>query len=150
MRLQPDDPAVAFPDLDEVRLSRRGQVRTLRIASLRAADDAYLIAFEGITDRDVVRDTLSGSDVLVPLAEMASAEADEAYVYELEGAKVVDAEGTVYGVVAAVLNGAAQDILSITAPDGSERLLPMVPVTMGGFDRATHTLTIVPIPGLWE
>ena len=148
MRLTPDDPSVEFPDVEEVRLSRRGQVRTLRIASLRAADDVYLIAFEGITDRDVVRDTLSGGEVLIPRPE--SAEAGEAFVYELEGARVVDATGTVYGVVAAVLDGAAQDILSIKTDDGSELLLPMVPATIGPFDRKTHTLTIMPIPGLWD
>lgn len=150
MRLQPDDPAVEFPDVEEVRLSRRGQTRVLRVASLRAADDAYLIAFEGITDRDVVRDSLSGGDVLVPLEAIASAKEDEAFVYELEGATVIDAAGTTYGVVDGVLAGAAQDLLSIKAPDGNELLLPMVPETIGKFDRKAKTLVITPIPGLWD
>ncbi|MBC7794536.1 MAG: 16S rRNA processing protein RimM [Clostridia bacterium] len=150
VRLQPDDPEVAFPDVRDVRLSRRGEVRTLRIASLRAADDAYLIAFEGISDRDVVRDTLSGSEMMVPLESVATASENEAYVYELEGAKVVDEAGETVGIITSVLAGSAQDILNITAPDGSERLLPMIPQTIRKFDRGTKTLTIAPIPGLWE
>lgn len=150
VRLQPDDPAVEFPDIEEVRLSRRGQTRVLRVASLRAVDDAYLISFEGITDRDVVRDSLSGGDILVPLESVASAKDDEAFVYELEGAKVLDADGVTYGVVAGVLAGAAQDLLSIKAPDGNELLLPMVPETIGKFDRKERTLVIKPIPGLWD
>lgn len=149
VRLQPDDPSVGLPDLEEVRLSRNGTTRTAKLTSVRGAGDVYLVTFEGIDDRDVVRDKLSGGHVWIPKAAIAVASAKEAYVFELVGAAVIDEAGNALGTVGAVLAGAGQDLLRIDGEAG-ERLLPMVPDTMRGFDRAKRVLTVAPIPGLWD
>jgi 16S rRNA processing protein RimM len=114
---------------------------------VRGADHAYLVAFAGYDDRDQVRDALAGGAIWVPRDTLADAGMGEAYVYELVGARVVDEAGNDVGTVGAVLAGAAQDLLRI---DPGERLLPMVPATMRGFDRARRVLTVAPIPGLWD
>jgi 16S rRNA processing protein RimM len=147
IRLAPDEPSLAFPDIEEVRLIRKGRASTLRLESLREVDGAYLVAFEGFVDRDQVRDQLAGGIVWVPRSTLEDAGAGEAYVYELVGARVVDASGTELGTVGAILAGAGQDLLRI---DPGERLLPMVPDTMRGFDRVSRVLTVAPIPGLWD
>lgn len=149
VRLSPDDPDVEFPEVTDVRLVRRGVARSAKVTSLRAAGDVYLATFEGVSDRDVVRDQLTGAEVLVPRRALAAADGREAYVFELVGAQVVDETGAQLGVVGAVLAGAAQDLLRIDSPQG-ERLLPMIADTMRGFDRARRVLTVAPIPGLWE
>ena len=147
IRLAPDAQGSAFPDIESVRLIRKGRASTLRLESVRGADDAYLVAFEGFTDRDQVRDALSGGIVLIPRSSLEDASPGEAYVYELVGAQVIDEAGAPIGTVGAVLNGAAQDLLSI---DPGERLLPMIPDTMRGFDREARVLTVRLIPGLWD
>lgn len=119
----------------------------LHVESVRAAGNAYLVSFEGYVDRDQVQGALAGGAVWVPRDSLAIAEPGEAYVYELVGARVIDEGGRELGTVGAVLEGAAQDLLRI---DPGERLLPMVPATMRGFDRTTRVLTIAPIPGLWD
>jgi 16S rRNA processing protein RimM len=145
----PDDPSVELPDVEELRLVRNGTARNAKLASVRPGGDAYLVAFEGIGDRDLVRDQLTGAVVLVPKSTIAEAKPNEAYVFELVGAAVHDVDGNVLGTVGAVLAGAGQDLLSIDTPQG-ERLLPMVPDTLRGFDKSRRVLTVVPIPGLWE
>jgi 16S rRNA processing protein RimM len=145
----PDDPSVELPDVEELRLVRNGAMRTAKLTNVRPGGDAYLVTFEGIGDRDLVRDQLTGAVVLVPKSTIAEAKANEAYVFELVGAAVHDDAGNVLGTVGAVLAGAGQDLLSIDTPQG-ERLLPMVPDTLRGFDKSRRVLTVVPIPGLWE
>ncbi len=149
VRLTPDDPSVELPDIEVVRLTRKGATRDATITAVRSGGDAYLVTFEGIADRDVVREQLTGAVVAIPKSAIAPLLAKEAYVFELVGAEVRDEAGKNLGRVGAVLAGAGQDLLSIDTPDG-ERLLPMVPDTMRGFDRANGVLTVAPIPGLWE
>ena len=145
----PDDPSVELPDLEVVRLTRKGVTRDATIASVRSGGDAYLVTFEGFGDRDLVRDQLTGAEVAIPKQAIAGAKANEAFVFELVGVSVVDEAGNALGKVGAVLAGAGQDLLSIDAPKG-ELLLPMVPDTMRGFDREARVLTVAPIPGLWD
>lgn len=145
----PDDPSVELPDVEVVRLTRKSATREAAVTAIRSGGDAYLVTFEGVADRDVVRDQLTGAVVSVPKSAIAPLRDKEAYVFELVGASVVDEAGQSLGKVGAVLAGAGQDLLSIETPAG-ERLLPMVPETMRGFDRANGVLTVAPIPGLWE
>lgn len=145
----PDDPSVELPDIATVRLTRKAVTRDAAIANVRSGGDVYLVTFEGFTDRDQVSEQLTGATVSIPKQTIAGTKTNEAFVFELVGAEVVDEAGNPLGKVGAILAGAGQDLLSIDSPKG-ELLLPMVPDTMRGFDRTTRVLKVAPIAGLWD
>jgi 16S rRNA processing protein RimM len=139
-----------FPDgARTVRVSsKRGEERVLTVASVRPIHEALLLTVEEIGDRDAARE-LTGWSLEIDARVLPPPEDGELYVYELEGASVVDETGRALGKVTAMVDNHGQDLLEIDA-GGSERLLPFVPETIVGFDRERRQLTVRPIPGLWE
>jgi ribosomal 30S subunit maturation factor RimM len=79
-----------------------------------------------------------------------AAQAGEAYVYELAGARVVDTQGQQWGTVREVLDNAGQPLLVVISAEGVERLLPLVAQTLERVDRKAHCLTVRLPQGLWD
>jgi 16S rRNA processing protein RimM len=146
LRVQFDMP---LEDVSRLRvISRAGEVRTLKVEALRAVHGAALLRLAEIGSREAAQ-ALAGATLQVEASLLPAPEADEAYVYELAGASVRDEAGTLLGVAKAVLDNAGQPLLVVDA-DGTERLLPLVPATQLGFDRAARALTVRVPEGLWE
>ncbi len=128
--------------------SKSGEERLLTVASVRAIHQAFLVTVDEISDRDGAR-ALTGWALEVDAAVLPPAGEGEVYVYELEGATVVDEGGARIGTVVRLVDNRGQDLLEIDA-GGRERLLPFVPETVVRFDRDQRRLTVRPIAGLWE
>jgi 16S rRNA processing protein RimM len=131
-----------------VRLQHRDFERFLTLTGLRHANDALLVIFAEIRDRDQAQ-ALAGAMLALERSALPASRAGEVYVFELEGATVLDEEGRALGVVRRVLQGCAQDLLEIGCPEG-ERLLPFLPHTVLRWHRETRSLVVRLIPGLWE
>jgi 16S rRNA processing protein RimM len=132
-----------------VRLhSRTGTTRVLEVAAARSIHQAWLLTFEGISDREAARE-LNGWALEVDAAVLPPAEEGDLYVYELEGATVVNEAGERIGVVRRLVDNHGQDLLEIDA-NGRELLLPFVEDTVMAFDRERRLLTVRPIAGLWD
>jgi 16S rRNA processing protein RimM len=138
-----------FPaDARVVRVcSRTGATRVLEVEAARSIHQAWLLTFNGIDDREAARQ-LSGWALEVDAAVLPPAEEGELYVYELEGAAVVNEAGERIGVVRRLVDNHGQDLLEIDA-GGRELLLPFVEDTVVAFDRERGVLTVRPIAGLW-
>jgi 16S rRNA processing protein RimM len=122
------------------------------IESVRRTHDTYLMHLNGIDSRESAmrwhgaRFALHAQDVQ-PLPE------GEFYLYELVGAKVVDAAAqTSLGTVSHVADTGAQQILVIASGEAAdtERLLPAVPQFIRHFDRLSHTVEVIVPEGLWD
>jgi 16S rRNA processing protein RimM len=85
---------------------------------------AGLLTVEGITDKDAA-DALKRQPVLVQRADFVADE-DEVFLIDQIGKSVVDESGRVLGVVAGFADNTAQLLLEVTAPDGTEVLVPFV------------------------
>lgn len=147
----PLHPTAELPDETQaLRLRlRNGTLRDAKLLHARPAGDAWLVTLEGVRDRDTA-ERLIGATVYVPIDALPQPTPYEAYVFELEGAHVVDEAGKSIGIVRAVLAGIAQDLLAIDTAKG-EGLLPMVPGEfIMGFDRDRRTLTVRVPDGLWD
>jgi len=87
-----------------------------------------LVEAEGVHDRNAA-EALRGVELFVPRKVLPDLEPDEFYHSDLQGLEVRRADGTRLGVVRALDNFGAGDILDVLADDGRSFALP--------FDRAT-------------
>jgi 16S rRNA processing protein RimM len=93
------------------------------VRSTHQPPDRWLVGFAGVTDRNGA-DALRGA---LLTAEPLDAEEDELWVHELVGATVALADGTAVGVVEAVQDNPAHDLLVLDTGD----LVPVVFVIDG-------------------
>jgi 16S rRNA processing protein RimM len=97
--------------------------RRLEIAAVRWHRNRPMVRFVDVHDRTAA-EGLRGVALEVDRADVATA--GMVWTDEILGREVVDADGTLVGVVEAVLDGAAHDFLSVARPDGGELLIPVV------------------------
>jgi 16S rRNA processing protein RimM len=125
-----------------------GAPRPVKVRSARAVGDGFLVAFDGIADRDAAM-TLSGATVLARRDELPALREDEIYVADLVGCVVETRAGKPWGQVHDVLPGPAHEILVIREGD-VERLLPYVPDFVVAVDLAARRVVVDPPEGLPE
>lgn len=143
----PDASTLIAPDLELKVVTRDGAERHVTVGdTVRHIHDAVLFTIRELPQREDVQQ-LAGAQVLIQ--KEAIDLDDDPFLFELEGAEVVDELGTHYGVVESVADNGGQDLLVIASSEG-ERLLPLVDETFVEFDRVSSRLVIRPIPGLWD
>jgi len=150
LRVRPLDAKETFPnEIQVVRLTSRGGVeRQYRVTSARPAHGAVLMCLAGITDRDAAQ-ALSGSRLEVAAEELPPPAPGELYVYELEGAQVIDERGVELGVGGRVVGVSGQQLLEVNTARGAQ-LLPLAQGAVLDFDRVKHRLTVRVPDGLWD
>ncbi|MEA3038110.1 MAG: rRNA processing protein RimM [Sphingomonadales bacterium] len=110
-------------------LRRHKQVRAGdRILTLLSVRDSKqpIARFADVVDR-AAAEALRGTLLTVPRSALPPLAADEYYHADLIGLACVSAGGTPLGVVMAVENFGAGDLLEIEKPDGRSAMLPFRP-----------------------
>jgi len=123
-------------------------LRQLTIAGVRPHQGRLLVRFAGVGDRDAA-DTLRGQLLSIPLEAARRLGPGEYWPHQLVGLAVIDQEGQPRGTVAAVLPGAAHDLLRVRRPDGGEVLVPTVAALIT-VDLAAGRISVDAIPGLLD
>lgn len=95
----------------------------LRVVSSRPHLKRWLLAFEGVDDRDAVED-LRGLDLRVDVGGEQPDEPDVFADADLVGLHARSRAGDLLGVVRAVEHLPMHDLLVVVAPDGREVLVP--------------------------
>ena len=98
----------------------------LRLLSVRVSGKGAVARFEGVSDRGAA-ESLRGSLIEIDRETLPSIEEDEYYHADLIGLPCVDGDGAPIGVVVAVENFGASDLLEIELPDGKKSLIPFKP-----------------------
>ena len=101
-----------------------------RILSARRTSGAWLVALEGITTREEAA-RLSGCEVEVLRSDLPALEPGEWYAVDLVGLRALDPAGAELGVVTAVTNFGAGDILVVAPAQGEERFVPLLDGVLG-------------------
>lgn len=117
----------------------------LTVASLVFYRDRVYAKFEGINSREAI-EKLRGCELLVPPVE----EEDAWYEHQLKGLAVVDTAGVSLGEVAAIVPGAAQDLLDVVTGEGAHVLVPMVYELMPEVDLDAGRVVLDPPGGLFD
>jgi 16S rRNA processing protein RimM len=133
----PQDLAAYGPLTDE-----KGE-RVFVIESCKADKQGARVTLAGVKDRDAAQ-KLTGTSLYVARAKLPSLEAaDDFYYADLIGLQVRDEAGAASGVVAAVHNFGAGDLLEITGDDGAG-YYPFTKRVVPHIDIAAGFLTLVP------
>jgi 16S rRNA processing protein RimM len=120
----------------------------LTLTGARWHGSVLLARFAEIPDRTAAENA-RGLQLFVTLAPNETPEdPEEYYDHQLVGLTAYDVGGVELGEVTAVQHGAAQDLLTITTPDGREALVPFVAALVPEVDLAAGRLTIADRPGL--
>jgi 16S rRNA processing protein RimM len=94
-----------------------------RLLFVRDGGKAAVARFEGVSDRSEA-EALRGSLVEVARAELPPLEEGEYYHADVIGLPAFDREGTPLGIVSAVENFGAGDLLEIAREEGGTSLVP--------------------------
>lgn len=120
---------------------------TLRIESAKWHSGRLLLAFEGVCDRTGAEGLRNTMLEIERDPDVRPDDPEEFYDHQLVGLDVVTVEGDAVGVVSEVLHLPAQDVLSVTGPDG-EVLVPFVMAVVPQIDLDARRILIDPPPGL--
>jgi 16S rRNA processing protein RimM len=123
-----------------------GAERRLIIESI--SDDGRLF-LEEIVERTQA-EALVGCELLMERADLPEALDDEFYLFDLQGARVVDVEGCLVGFVVGFSSNNAQDLLEVKTPSGSIVSIPSVKPIVTKIDCDNKIVTIDPPSGLLD
>jgi 16S rRNA processing protein RimM len=123
--------------------------RSFGVRLLHPIPGAFAARLTGVATREEA-EALKGTRLYAPRDRLPPLGDDEYYHADLIGLSVVDAGGAVLGVVRAVLDHGAGDILEIARPGQPELLLPFTRAVVPTVDLAAGRLVADPPEGLLE
>jgi 16S rRNA processing protein RimM len=115
--------------------------RIFAIASIRANKDTAVVSFKDIVDRGAA-EALKGVELFVSRNALPNADIDEFYHADLIGLNAEDTEGRAIGVVRALHNFGAGDVIEIVRADGDEVFLPFTREVAQEIDVAAGRIVI--------
>jgi 16S rRNA processing protein RimM len=118
-----------------------------KVKRVRFQAGGALMLFAGIEDRDsaeLLRDMM----VYIHIDDAVPLEEGEYYLFQIMGAQVVTGDGQVLGTLTDLLETGANDVYVVTAPDGREILIPVIPEVVRHVDVNKKVVTIDLLDGL--
>jgi 16S rRNA processing protein RimM len=125
--------------------------KKFRVVSLRPAKGHFVAKLDGVNDRNA-SELLVNLELYVARDKLPAIEDDgEFYHTDLIGLRVEDKSGKNYGVVVAVRNFGASDLIEVAEPPNqSGTLIPFLDQFVPEVDLETGRVIIEPAPGLFE
>ena len=121
-------------------LQDKGRVVSVDVTGLRRHSGLLLVKWRGWEAPEEV-DAVRGAAVSVPRSEFPPLPAGEYYWSDLIGAQVINREGVPLGLVEALANNGAHDLLQVDS--GARTLLvPLVPAYVDAVDVAARVIRV--------
>lgn len=124
-----------------------GLERRVRVARVRAANGALVVAFEGVEDRDQA-EKLRGAELSVPRAELPALEDGEFYACDIEGAVAQLVSGETIGKVVALESYPTCNVLVVEEDGGARREFPLTDDVVAEVDVAARRVLLKTREGL--
>ena len=120
--------------------------RAFEILEIREAKTVVIVRFRGINDRTAA-EALNGRELFIERDNLPDDELDEDEFFyaDLEGMDVFDAAGTSYGVVTAIFDFGAGDLLELKSPNRRPVLIPFTETAVLEIDIEDRRLLIDPV-----
>ncbi|ABU57756.1 MAG: 16S rRNA processing protein RimM [Roseiflexus castenholzii] len=106
-----------------------------------------ILTLGGVTDRTMA-EALRGAEVTIRECDAAPLEADEYFIHQLYGLRVVESSGAEIGIVREVLQTGANDVIVVERHGRSDTLLPMIHDVVESLDVAAGQIVVRLLPGL--
>ncbi|MFD0985950.1 ribosome maturation factor RimM [Methyloligella solikamskensis] len=126
---------------DYGKLQTEAGDRTFKIAHLREGPKGLIAKFKGVNGRNEA-EALTGTKLYVDRDRLPESEPDEWYYADLVGLTAIDGEGAELGVVTAVHNFGASDIIELQPESGQTILVPFTEEAVPNVDIEAGRLTI--------
>ncbi|HIE12217.1 MAG TPA: ribosome maturation factor RimM [Desulfotomaculum sp.] len=122
-------PLTDFPErflkMQKVRVFTGKEIQVYPVESAGLHKRFILLKLAGVDDIKSA-EKLRGAAIKVPRAETVPLPPGHLYVFEIVGLEVWSEEGALIGKVGAVLKTGANDVYSVTSPNGKEILIPAI------------------------
>jgi 16S rRNA processing protein RimM len=138
---RPEDATAYGPVFD-----RHGR-RLFALKVIGQSRGGILVEADGIHDRNAA-EALRGEELFVPRSVLPDLGTDEFYHSDLEGLEALRPDGSRVGVVRALANFGAGDILEVLADNGRTLNLPFDRATVPAVDLEAGRLIVEPPAGL--
>lgn len=139
------DPLDNLLDYRRWTLKRGTEVRQAELVSGRVQGNVLVAKLKGLDDREVAR-TYADFEILVPRSELPELDDGEYYWSQLEGLKVIDTNGQLFGILDHMLETGANDVMVVKPCAGSlddrERLLPYTEQCVQSVDLAAGEIRV--------
>jgi 16S rRNA processing protein RimM len=124
------------------RVEKSSQAFTeVNLVACRPVHVGFLVRFAGIESREAAS-ALAGQELHLPRTAFGPLEEAEFYVEEIVGCEAFAPDGHRIGRVTGTFWNGAQDVMTISGDDGSERLLPVVSDYLLQFERTARRLIV--------
>lgn len=140
-----DTPAY-YEQCGSVILETKQGLRDFRVSRMRAAGAHWIVALDGLDDRDGA-ESFCGARVLLQDSELRPLQPGEYFRHDLVGCMVETLAGKSLGRVGSVMETGANDVL-VVGEKGV--LVPMLAEVVKDVDLGRKTIRIEPLPGLLE
>jgi len=112
---------------DPLSIGRYGALQStsgqkFEITKLKAAKDDFIASLKNVNDRNEA-ETLKGVELFVAREKLPKLKTHEAYAHDLMGLDVVLENGTKLGILVAMLNYGAGDLLEVSVDGKAETVL---------------------------
>ena len=124
----------------------RQELRVLRATPFKGG---LIVAFDGIPDKTAA-DSWRDRYLLVPESEVSPPSADEVFIHELVGMRVVRTSGEEIGDIIEVFELPQGLVVDVRRPTGATVMLPVDDHTVTEVDSAARVVTIDPVEGLLD
>lgn len=123
--------------------------RSFGVTLVRPLQGAFAARLTGVATREAA-EALKGTRLYAPRARLPALADDEYYHADLIGLAVLDAGGAAVGVVKAVHDHGAGDLIEVARPGGGTALLPFTRAVVPTIDLAGRRIVVDPPPGLLD
>lgn len=143
------DDANRFKKLKKVLLDTgKGNV-PLEIEHVKFFKNMVILKFKGVDTMNQV-EPWRQKDLLIERSQAVKLDADENFIVDLIGLKVVTDEGTELGVMTDVMQTGANDVYCVKTTDGREILLPAIKDCIRNVDLEKQEMLVHVLDGLLD
>ena len=123
--------------------------RTFHVEALRPSKNFFVARLRGVSDRDAA-EALCKLKLYIPRARLPAPQGEEFYHADLIGLAVITTGGTSCGIVVAVQNFGAGDLIEIKPERGATVMLPFTDAVVPQVDIVAGKLVIDPPAGVFD
>ena len=131
----------------EVTLSKEDKSRDLKVEYVKSLRKGIGLKLTEIDD-EATAESWRGGEILIELEKIDPLDEKEFYHFQLEGAGVVEEDGTEVGIVEGIDDFAGNDLLIVKTEKG-EILIPFVTAIIKSVDVTMKRIVINKIEGLY-
>lgn len=113
------------------------------VESARLHKRVVLMKFVGVDDRNAA-ELLVKKDLQVPREDLVHLQKGQHYIYDILGSAVYDLQDHELGKLTDVLRTGSNDVYVVTADDGKETLLAVIPDVIKSIDESAKKIIVDP------